>query len=62
MHHTASSPLPYGKIQEKNWAFKQEGGSMLMRDAGRHWLDYDLVAFAALLIGLTAIELLALSI
>ncbi len=35
---------------------------MLMRDAGRHWLDYDLVAFAALLIGLTAIELLALSI
>ena len=35
---------------------------MLMRDSGRHWLDYDLVAFAALLIGLTAIELLALSI
>jgi hypothetical protein len=56
-----AAPLPYDKIQEKNWAFK-EGGSMLMRVSDRHWLDYDLVAFAALLIGLTAIELLALSI
>jgi hypothetical protein len=27
---------------------------------GRHWLEYDLVAFAALVIGLGAVELLAL--
>jgi hypothetical protein len=28
----------------------------------RHWLDYDFVALAALVIGLGAVELLALSI
>jgi hypothetical protein len=28
----------------------------------RHWLDYDFVAFAALVIGLGVVELLALSI
>ena len=29
---------------------------------GRHWLEYDTVAFAVLLIGLGIVELLALSI
>jgi hypothetical protein len=29
---------------------------------GRHWLDYDPVAFAVLVIGIGLIELLALSI
>ena len=29
---------------------------------GRHWLDYDSVAFAVLVVGMGAIELLALSI
>ena len=33
-----------------------------MRAYSRHWLDYDLVALMALLIGLGIVELLALSI
>ena len=31
-------------------------------DKARHWLDYDSVAFAVLVVGMSAIELLALSI
>jgi len=34
----------------------------VMRILNRHWLDYDLVALAVLLIGIGIIELLALSI
>ena len=33
-----------------------------MHTQGRHWLDYDFVAFAVLVMGMGAIELLALSI
>jgi hypothetical protein len=33
-----------------------------MRAQGRHWLDYDPVALAVLVIGIGLIELLALSI
>ena len=33
-----------------------------MHTQGRHWLDYDSVAFAVLVVGMGAIELLALSI
>jgi hypothetical protein len=33
-----------------------------MHTEGRHWLDYDSVAFAVLVVGMGAIELLALSI
>jgi hypothetical protein len=34
----------------------------VMRKQGRHWLDYDPVAFAALVIGIGIVELLVLSI
>jgi hypothetical protein len=34
----------------------------LMNTKARHWLDYDPVAFAVLVVGMGAIELLALSI
>jgi hypothetical protein len=40
---------------------KQVEGSVMYAHS-RHWLDYDFVAFAALVIGLGAVELLALSI
>jgi hypothetical protein len=33
-----------------------------MRKQGRHWLDYDPVALAALVIGIGIVELLVLSI
>jgi hypothetical protein len=33
-----------------------------MHTKARHWLDYDSVAFAVLVLGMSAIELLALSI
>jgi hypothetical protein len=35
------------------------GGFVFMR-ARKHWLDYDLAAFAMLLIGLVAVEVVAL--
>jgi hypothetical protein len=34
----------------------------IMNTKARHWLDYDSVAFAVLVVGMGAIELLALSI
>ena len=47
----------YSGTSRKNWAF--EHGMDIMR---RHWLDYDLVALAVLIIGLGIVELLAFSI
>jgi hypothetical protein len=43
---------------KKNWAFEQGNGTMI----GRHWLDYDHVALAVLIIGLGIVELVAFGI
>ena len=43
---------------KKNWAFEQGKGTMI----GRHWLDYDHVALAVLIIGLGIVELVAFGI
>jgi hypothetical protein len=43
---------------KKNWAFEQGKATMPVR----HWLDYDYVALAVLVIGLGVVELAVLSI
>jgi hypothetical protein len=43
---------------KKNWASEQRKGTMI----GRHWLDYDHVALAVLVIGLGIVELVAFGI
>jgi hypothetical protein len=58
VHHTGSGLRRVWSGLRKNWAFEQV--EAVMYAYGRHWLEYDLVAFAALVIGLGAVELLAL--